>query len=54
MKVAKALRNPDVNDFPAKQAMQPLGNTPSAFAAFLNRDMAIWKEVATAANFSVE
>jgi tripartite-type tricarboxylate transporter receptor subunit TctC len=52
--IVKALRNPDVNDLLAKQAMQPVGTAPHEFAAFLKKDRVIWKEVATAANVSVE
>ena len=34
--------------------MQPVGDTPQEFAAFLQKDIAMWKEVAAAANVSVE
>ena len=34
--------------------MQPVGDTPQEFAAFLQKDIATWKEVAAAANVSVE
>ena len=52
--IVKALRNPDVNDLLARQAMQPVGSTAAEFADFLKKDMAIWREVATLANVSVE
>jgi len=52
--IVKALSNPDVAVMLAKQAMQPVGDTSAAFAAFLKKDMATWKDVATLANVSVE
>ncbi|MFO1158662.1 MAG: tripartite tricarboxylate transporter substrate binding protein [Reyranellaceae bacterium] len=52
--LVKALRKPDIDDLLAKQAMQPVGSSPQEFAAFLRKDIATWKEVATAANVSVE
>jgi tripartite-type tricarboxylate transporter receptor subunit TctC len=38
----------------SKQAMQPVGDTPQEFSAFLQKDIAMWKEVAASANVSVE
>jgi tripartite-type tricarboxylate transporter receptor subunit TctC len=52
--IVKALQNPDIKELLSKQAMQPVGNTPQEFAAFLTKDIAMWKEVAVAANVSVE
>ncbi len=52
--IVKALQNPDIKELLSKQAMQPVGNTPQEFAAFLAKDIAMWKEVATMANVSVE
>jgi tripartite-type tricarboxylate transporter receptor subunit TctC len=48
------LQNPDIKELLSKQAMQPVGDTPQEFAAFLQKDIAMWKEVAAAANVSVE
>jgi len=36
------------------QAMQTVGSSPADFAAFIKQDIAIWKDVATAANVTVE
>jgi tripartite-type tricarboxylate transporter receptor subunit TctC len=36
------------------QAMQTVGSTPEEFAAFIHKDIAIWKAVAAAANVTVE
>lgn len=52
--IVKALQNPDIKELLSKQAMQPVGSTPQEFAAFLKKDIATWKEVATMANVSVE
>jgi tripartite-type tricarboxylate transporter receptor subunit TctC len=52
--IVKALQNPDIKELLSKQAMQPVGNTPQEFGAFLAKDIAMWKDVATAANVSVE
>ena len=52
--IVKALRDPDIKALLSKQAMQPVGDTPQEFAAFIPKDIATWKEVATAANVSVE
>jgi tripartite-type tricarboxylate transporter receptor subunit TctC len=54
VEIVKALQKPDVRELLNKQAMQPVGDTPEAFAAFLKKDIATWKEVAAAANVSVE
>ena len=52
--IVKALQNPDIKELLSKQAMQPVGDTPQEFAAFLQKDIAMWKEVAASANVSVE
>ena len=52
--IVRALQNPDIKELLSKQAMQPVGDTPQEFAAFLKKDIAMWKEVAAAANVSVE
>jgi len=36
----------DTRDLLVKQAMQTVGNTPEEFAAFIKKDIAIWKAVA--------
>lgn len=52
--IVKALQKPDIKELLSKQAMEPVGSTPQEFAAFLKKDIATWKEVAAAANVSVE
>jgi tripartite-type tricarboxylate transporter receptor subunit TctC len=52
--IVKALKDPETKSLLEKQAMQTVGNTPEAFAAFIKQDIAIWKEVATQANLEVK
>jgi tripartite-type tricarboxylate transporter receptor subunit TctC len=52
--IVKALKDPDTRALLEKQAMQTVGDTPEAFAAFIGQDIAIWKEVATQANVEVK
>jgi tripartite-type tricarboxylate transporter receptor subunit TctC len=52
--IVKALKDPDTKALLEKQAMQTVGDTPEAFAAFIGQDIAIWKEVATQANVEVK
>jgi tripartite-type tricarboxylate transporter receptor subunit TctC len=49
-----AVRDPETRTLLANQAMQPLGSSPEAFAAFIKRDIATWKAVAEAAKIAVE
>ena len=52
--IVKALRDPEIKELLSKQAMQPVGDTPAEFAAFIQKDIATWKVVAADANVSVE
>jgi len=52
--IVKALADPETNKLLTNQAMQTVGNTPEAFAAFIQKDIATWKAVAAAANVTVE
>ncbi|MFI4998422.1 MAG: Bug family tripartite tricarboxylate transporter substrate binding protein [Reyranellales bacterium] len=52
--LVKALRNPEIKELLSKQAMEPVGDTPAEFAAFIQKDIATWKVVAADANVSVE
>ncbi len=52
--VAKALGDPETRALLVNQAMQTVGSTPEEFAAFIQKDIAIWKAVAAAANVTVE
>jgi len=52
--IVKALQDPETKALLVNQAMQTVGNTPEEFAAFIQKDIATWKAVATAANVTVE
>ena len=52
--IVKALADPATRELLEKQAMQTVGNSPEAFAAFIQKDIATWKAVAAAANVTVE
>src|SRR5476649_1034875 len=52
--IAKALADPATKKLLEDPAMQAVGNTPEAFAAFIRKDIVLWKAVATAANVTVE
>ena len=52
--IVKALQIAEIKDVLSKQAMQPVGDTPQQFAAFLEKDISTWKDVAALANVSVE
>jgi len=52
--IAKALQDPETKALLVNQAMQTVGNTPEEFAAFIQKDIATWKAVATAAQVTVE
>ena len=50
----RALQDPATRDLLVNQAMQTVGNTPDAFAAFIAKDIATWKAVAADAKVTVE
>lgn len=52
--LVKALRDPGTRELLANQAMQPVGDTPEAFAAFIQKDIATWRAVAADAKVAVE
>jgi tripartite-type tricarboxylate transporter receptor subunit TctC len=52
--IVSALQHPETKDLLVKQAMQTVGNTPEEFAAFIKKDIAIWKAVAAEADVSVK
>jgi tripartite-type tricarboxylate transporter receptor subunit TctC len=52
--IVKALQDPETKALLVNQAMQTVGNTPEEFAAFIQKDIATWKAVATTANVTVE
>jgi len=49
-----ALANPTVKERFASFGMQPVGNTPGEFAAFIREDLARWAKVIKAAGIKVE
>jgi putative tricarboxylic transport membrane protein len=52
--IVGALQHPETKELLVKQAMQTVGNTPEEFAAFIKKDIAIWKAVAAEADVSVK
>ncbi|GEP56415.1 Bug family tripartite tricarboxylate transporter substrate binding protein [Reyranella soli] len=52
--IVKAIKDPAARELLENQAMQPVGNTPEEFAAFIQKDIAVWKGVAEAAKVTVE
>ena len=52
--IARALADPETNKLLTNQAMQTVGNSPEAFAAFIQKDIAVWKAVAALASVTVE
>ena len=52
--IVKALKDPETTALLEKQAMQTVGNSPQAFAAFIRQDIAIWKEVAEQAKVELQ
>jgi tripartite-type tricarboxylate transporter receptor subunit TctC len=51
--VVKALKDPDTIKLIQAQAIEPVGNSPEAFASFIKQDIAKWKDVATQAKVEV-
>jgi tripartite-type tricarboxylate transporter receptor subunit TctC len=52
--IVQALADPATKALLVNQAMQTVGSTPEEFAAFIQKDIAVWKGVAAAANVTVE
>jgi tripartite-type tricarboxylate transporter receptor subunit TctC len=52
--IVKALADPATRKLLEDQAMQTIGSTPQDFAAFIQKDIVLWKDVATSANVTVE
>jgi len=48
-----ALKDPETRTLLESQAMQIVGSSPEAFAGFIRKDIAIWKEVADQAEIEV-
>jgi tripartite-type tricarboxylate transporter receptor subunit TctC len=51
--IVKALNDPQTKMLLEKQAIQTVGSSPEAFADFIKRDIAVWKEVADQAKIEV-
>jgi tripartite-type tricarboxylate transporter receptor subunit TctC len=52
--IVKALKEPDTLKLIQAQAIQPIGDSPQAFASFIKQDIAMWKEVAAQAKVEVK
>jgi tripartite-type tricarboxylate transporter receptor subunit TctC len=52
--IVSALRDPDTKALLVNQAMQAVGSSPEVFTAFMRKDIATWKAVATTAKVTVE
>jgi tripartite-type tricarboxylate transporter receptor subunit TctC len=52
--VVKGLKDPQTITLIEQQAMQIVGNSPEAFASFIKRDVAVWKDVAREAQIEVK
>ena len=51
--IVKALKDPDTIKLIQAQAIEPVGNSPDAFASFIKQDIAKWKDVAAQAKVEV-
>jgi putative tricarboxylic transport membrane protein len=52
--IAAALKDPETAALLEKQAMQTVGSSPQAFADFIKRDIAVWKQVAEQAKVELQ
>jgi tripartite-type tricarboxylate transporter receptor subunit TctC len=52
--IVAALNDPPTRALIVGQAIQIVGDTPQEFAAFIKKDIAMWKDVAAQANVSVK
>jgi tripartite-type tricarboxylate transporter receptor subunit TctC len=52
--IVKALKDPETIKLIQAQAIQPVGDSPEAFASFIKQDVAKWKDVAAQAKVEVE
>jgi tripartite-type tricarboxylate transporter receptor subunit TctC len=51
--IVEALKDQETKALLESQAMQIVGSSPEAFADFIKRDIAIWKQVADQARIEV-
>jgi tripartite-type tricarboxylate transporter receptor subunit TctC len=52
--IARIVAMPDVQDYLAKQGMDPFSSTPERLAAMMKTELAKWSKVITAANIKLE
>jgi tripartite-type tricarboxylate transporter receptor subunit TctC len=52
--IVKALKEPETLKLIQAQAIQPVGDSPQAFASFIRQDIAMWKQVAAEAKVEVK
>src|SRR5581483_8737781 len=52
--IVKAVKEPDVARLIEAQAIQVVGSTPEEFAAFIKKDVVLWREVAKQAHIEVK
>jgi tripartite-type tricarboxylate transporter receptor subunit TctC len=52
--IVQALQDPETKSLLEGQAIQVVGSTPQAFADYINRDLALWKDVADQAKIEVK
>ena len=52
--IVKALKEPEVAKLIEAQAIQVVGSTPEAFAAFIKQDIVLWRDVAKQAKVEVK
>ena len=52
--IVKALKEPDVAKLIQAQAIQIVGSTPEEFAAFIKKDVVLWRDVARQAKIEIQ
>jgi tripartite-type tricarboxylate transporter receptor subunit TctC len=52
--IVKTLKEPETLKLIEAQAIQPVGDSPQAFASFIRQDIAMWKQVAAEAKVEVK
>jgi tripartite-type tricarboxylate transporter receptor subunit TctC len=52
--IVKALKEPDTAKLIEAQAIQIVGSTPEEFAAFIKRDVVLWRDVAKQAKIEIQ
>ncbi|NBR28994.1 MAG: tripartite tricarboxylate transporter substrate binding protein, partial [Betaproteobacteria bacterium] len=52
--IVRVLAMPDVREKLAANALEPIGDSPAAFQAFINAEIARWARVVKSANLKAE